>query len=264
MPDIRPMKPEDWDEFHEMDLELFPDDSMEENHFKKRTENDGCFALMQDNRIIGCLIVARFGEDEAYLGRIGVSKTHQGKGFGSLLMEYAIDWYHEQGGIKATHLLTQDYNKAAQNLYKKYGFKRTGTTWSFYVPYDSVRPQKKYRCQKIQEEEIDPVGSLFPSLPPQQIRRFLSADGQLVLTLKDLNGKIKGACRFTPSFPGCFPFEITSIDCFDDFATGLMEFKLPEHDYFRVTFTDIPDLAKLCEEREYRLHHRLHKMTMTL
>ena len=264
MPDIRPAKSEDWDEFHVMDLEVFPDDAMKEDWFKKRTERDGSFVLIQDDRIIGNLIVARFGDDEAHLGRIAVAKSHQGKGFGSMLMEYAIDWFRKQGGIRVAHLYTQDFNESAQGLYKKYGFKRSGTTWSYYVPYDSVEPNKKHTCQKIQKEEIDSVGSRWSSLPPEQIRRFLATEEQDVLTLKDMEGNIEGVCRFTPSFPGCFPFEITSLDCFDDFLAGLMEFKLPEHDYLRVTFTDLPDLANLCDKREYRLHHRLHKMSLAL
>lgn len=144
MPNIRPMKAEDWEEFHEMDLELFPDDAMEEKRFKERIEHDGCFALIQDGRIIGNLIVSHFGKDEAHLGRIGVSKSHQGKGYGSMLMEYAINWFREQGGIKVAHLCTQDFNETAQGLYKKFGFKRTGTSWHYFVPYDSVEPVNKY------------------------------------------------------------------------------------------------------------------------
>ncbi|MHA3964622.1 MAG: GNAT family N-acetyltransferase [Candidatus Thorarchaeota archaeon SMTZ1-45] len=264
MPDIRPLKAEDWDEFQVMDKDLFPDDAVEEEWFKKRIERDGAFALIQDGRIIGNLIMSRFGEDEAHLGRIGVSKFHQGKGYGSMLMEYAIDWFREEGGIRKVHLYTQDFNKSAQNLYKKYGFKRAGTTWHYFVPYDSLEPKNTYTCQKIQEDEIDSVGSMFPSLPGGQIRRFLTYDEHLVLILKDLNGYNVGVCRFTPAFPGCMPFEITNIECFDDFIEGLKEFKLPEHDYCRVTFTDIPELAELCEARDYRLHHRLHKMTLTL
>ncbi len=264
MPNIRPLKAEDWDEFQTMDKDLFPDDAVEEDWFKNRIERDGAFALIQNGRIIGNLIVARFGEDEAHLGRIGVSKSQQGKGYGSILMEYAIDWFCEQGGIREAHLYTQDFNKSAQRLYMKYGFKRSGTTWSYYVPYASIEPRKKYTCQEIQEEEIDSVGGMFSSLPPGQIRRFLTYDEHLVLTLKDLNGNIAGVCRFTPGFPGCMPFEITSIDCFDDFLSGLMMFKLPEHDYCRVTFTDNTKLAEICEKREYRLHHRLHKMSLSL
>ncbi|MHA2359780.1 MAG: hypothetical protein ACXAB5_05880, partial [Candidatus Thorarchaeota archaeon] len=54
------------------------------------------------------------------------------------------------------------------------------------------------------------------------------------------------------------------VECFDDFLNGIKKFSLPEFDYCRVTFTDIPELAELCTKREFRLHHRLHKMTLAL
>jgi ribosomal protein S18 acetylase RimI-like enzyme len=263
MPNIRPMKAEDWEEFHKMDVEIFPDDAMEEESFRKRVDGDGCFVLTLDGQIIGNLIVNRFGKDGGYLGRIGVVEAHRGKGFGSVLLDYALDWFHKEGGIRTVQLQA-DLNEAAQGLYKKYGFKKAGTTFHYFVPYDSVEPQQKYTCQEIQEDEIESVGKQFSSIPAEVIRRFLASDDYHVLTLKDMNGNIEGVCRFTPSFPGCFPFEITSVDCFDDFVAGLMEFKLLEHDYCRVTFTDIPELAELCEKREYRLHHRLHKMSLQL
>ncbi len=264
MPDIRPMKAEDWEQIHEMDLEIFPDDPIEEDWFRKRVEREGCFVLDQDDQIIGNLIVSRFGVDAAHLGRIGIAKSKQGKGYGSMLMAYAIEWFQKKGEIREVHLYTQDFNETAQNLYKKYGFRRVGTTWHYFVPYDSTEPRNKYTCQEIQESEIELVGQKFTSLPTEQIRRFLTYEEFRVLTLKDNEGNIEGACRFTPSFPGCFPFEVTSVECFDDFMVGLLDFKLPEHDYCRVTFTDIPELVELCEKRNYRLHHRLHKMALTI
>jgi len=247
-----------------MDAEIFPDDPLEERFFLKRIEREGCFTLLLDGKIVGNLIVARYGKDGGHLGRIGVAKAHHNKGLGSVLLECAIDWFQQQGGIREVHLYTQDFNKPAQTLYKKYGFERSGTTWHYFVPFNSLQPLNRYSCQKIQENEIDSVGDRFPSMPPEQIRGFLTYEENLVLTVKDQYGDIQGACRFTPSFPGCMPFEITSLECFDDFLMGIKELSLPEYDYCRVTFTDIPQLAKLCEDRGYRLHHRLHKMSLSL
>ncbi|MFX1562477.1 MAG: hypothetical protein ACFFDP_04135, partial [Promethearchaeota archaeon] len=96
-----------------------------------------------------------------------------------------------------------------------------------------------------------------------QIRRFIDK-GYLVFTLKSLGGKIVGACRFTPSFPGCFPFEIENIDSFDDFISGLRPYSLPQFDFVRVTFTDNDELAQLCNSRSYKLHHLLYKMQLEL
>ena len=263
MSDIRPMKAEDWAEFHQLNVEIFPDDEMREDSFRKRVDDDGFFALILDDEIIGNLILTRFGKDGGYLNLIGVAKEHQGKGFGSKLMEHALDWFRREGGIKTVQLYA-DLNEAAQGLYRKHGFTKSGTTWHYFVPYNSVKPKDKFTCHEIEEEEIESVAEMFSSLEAEVVRRYLEREENQFLVLKDKKGNIHGACRFTPSFPGCMPFEITDIECFDDFMAGLMKFKLPEHDYCRVTFTDIPDLAKLCEEREYRLHHRLHKMTLKL
>lgn len=264
MPTIRAMQNEDWEEFHKMDAEIFTEDGIEEKFFKRRVDHDGFFALTQDGQIIGNLIVNRFGKDEAHLGRVGVSQAEQGKGYGSLLMQRAIEWFQNEGGIREVHLYTQDFNESAQNLYTKFGFKRTGTTWHYFVPYDTLKPIGKYTCYEIQDDEIESVGSRFPSMPPDAIRRFLTFDDQHVLTLKDENDNVVGVCRFTESFPGCFPFEITEVECFDDFLNGIKKFSLSEFDYCRVTYTDLPELAELCEKRGYRLHLRLHKMSLHL
>ena len=108
-----------------MDVEIFPDDAMKEETFRKRVEGDGCFVLTLDGQIIGNLIVTRFGKDEGYLGRIGVVEAHRGKGFGNMLMDYALAWFHKEGGIRTVQLQA-DLNEAALGLYKKYGFKKAG------------------------------------------------------------------------------------------------------------------------------------------
>jgi ribosomal-protein-alanine N-acetyltransferase len=148
MAEIRPMKAEDWEEFRVMGAEIFSEDPIDEDFFRKRVDRDGFFALILDGHIIGNLIVAPFGKDEGHLGRIGVAKAHQKKGFGSMLMEYAIKWLTQQGGITAVHLYTQDFNNTAQSLYKKYGFRKSGSTWHYFVPFDSLQPKNEYSCQK--------------------------------------------------------------------------------------------------------------------
>ncbi len=256
---------DDWIFFRKFDAEIFPDDSVSENWFKKRLERDGFFTLDLNGQVVGQLVLAPYGENEGHLGRIGVSQDHQGKGYGNLLMKHAIEWFQKHEGIKQIHLYTQDHNKVAQSLYKKFGFTISGTTWHYFIPLDSLKPLNDYTCQEILENEIDPVGEKYAStLPAAQIRRFLTSDEFQVLTLKNNSGDVVGACRFTPSFPGCFPFVLDNIDSFDDFLAGLKQYSLPDYDYIRVTYTDYPKLAQLCEERMYKLHHRLFKMTLSL
>jgi GNAT superfamily N-acetyltransferase len=259
------MRKEDWGAFTEIDQVIFPDDRIEqEQSFIDRVEQGNFFALDVDGKLAGYLIVARFGENGAHLGRIGVIKERQRQGLGTLLMKHALKWFREQGGIAYALLYTQHDNHPAQQLYRQFGFKISGVTWSFYVPFHTLTPIHRYSCQPIQTEEIAAVGTQYEAtLPAASIHRFLER-GHLVHTLKDVEGQIVGACRFTPQFPGCFPFEIDHLDCFDDFIHGLRPWSLPEFNYMRVTFTENPALAKLLEERQYKLHHKLFQMRVEL
>jgi len=263
---IRPMRFEDWDVYHEMIKEILPDDNLRKDQFLNSVKSGSFFVLESDNKMVGQLKVSRFGSHEAHLGSIGVAKSHQRKGWGRILMKYSIDWFKEQDGISTVHLYTQDYNIAAQSMYKKFGFKVTGTTWHYFIPFTSLKPTGNYICQEILEEEINFIGERFPTLPAAQIRRFLDDRDTkyYVLTLKNKDGMIVGAARFTPSFPGSFPFEIIGIDGFDDFMKGMGKLSLPEFNYVRTVFTDNKKLAKLCDERNYHLHHRLYKMSLNL
>ena len=263
---IRPMKNEDWDTYHKMMRYLLPEDMLWKDQFPNSVKKGNFYALESDDQMVGQLKFARFGSDEAHLSSIGVAKSHQRKGWGSVLMRYAIDWFKKQDGVSTVHLYTQEYNIPAQSMYKKFGFSVAGTTWHYFVPFASLKPPGKYTCQEILSDEIDFVGDQFPSLPSTQIHHFLedTVTKYYVLTLKDKKGKIVGAARFTPSFPGSFPFEIIQIDCFDDFMRGMEKLSLPEFDHVRIVFTDNKELANLCEEREYCLHHKLFKMSLNL
>ena len=133
-------------------------------------------------------------------------------------MNHAVEWFKNPGDIKKVHLYTHDHNVVAQSLYKKFGFRKSGTTWHYFVPFESIKPLGEYSCQEILADEIDFIGERYPSLPAAQIRRYLenTQTKQHVLTLKDREGNIVGVARLTPSFPGSFPFEISGVDGFDD------------------------------------------------
>ncbi len=260
---LRPMKEDDFEEVHEMEQEIFKEDSVRKDTFINSILTRYFVALEVNGEIAGELTLSRFGINEGILNRIGVAKSFQKKGIGSYLMNHALEWFKKEGGISIIHLYTQDYNMTAQSLYKKFGFEITGTTWHYFVPFHTLKPEERYMCQEIRDDEIDFVGEKYSTLPAAQIRNYLEdkVTKYYILTLKDESEKIIGAARFTPSFPGSFPFEITGIKGFDDFMKGMEKLSLPEYDYVRTVFTDNPDLADLCEERNYHLHHRLYRMS---
>jgi ribosomal-protein-alanine N-acetyltransferase len=263
---IRPMRVEDWEALHKMEQETFKDDSVSRDQFMRSISTRYFAALESDGQLVGQLTLSRFGEDEGVLNRIGVAKSFQRRGLGSYLLKHAIEWLEKQGDISVVHLYTQDYNIPAQSLYKKFGFEISGTTWHYFVPFATINPNERYSCQQIRDDEIDYVGEQYPTLPATQIRNYLEDEvtKYYILTLKDMEGKIKGTARFTPSFPGSFPFEISGREGFDDFMKGIEKLSLPEFDYVRTVFTDNPELAGLCDERNYHLHHRLYRMSLNL
>lgn len=252
-----------WQDFHQFDILAFQDDTMRENQFRARVQQDGFFALYYDDEMIGQLIITPFGDDEGHLGRVAVAPKHQGKGYGTIIVSKALEWFKKRS-IRTVHLYTQHDNHIAQSLYRKFGFETTGIAWQYYVPIHHIKSREKFTCDQIKEEDIDFVGTKYPSMPTAEIRRFLRKPGQHVFTLKDKNKDIVGACRFTPSFPGCFPFEIDMVESFDDFMHGLQSYMLPQFNYIRITQTNNHELANLCERRGYRLHHKLFKMTLNI
>jgi ribosomal protein S18 acetylase RimI-like enzyme len=257
---IRLIREDDWPEFQVIDAELFPDDLMSHESFSRAISRGAFLALESDARIIGMLVVSKFGDSAGHLGRIGVAKSMQNQGLGARLMEHALDWFRNENLAHAI-LYTQDHNKHAQHLYKKFGFGIIGTTWHYFVPFSTITPTGNYYCSPIQENEIELVGQKYHEyLPAAQIRRFLESEDFHVLVLKNKRENVVGACRFTPSFPGCMPFQIDDLDGLDDFVSGMQAFSLPEYDYVRLTFTDNESLAALSDNRGYKRHHKLFRM----
>jgi ribosomal protein S18 acetylase RimI-like enzyme len=261
---IRPLKDDDFDAFLKYQ-EVGSVDEETWGRFQRLVQGDAFFGLFVDGLLIGHLNLLPFGDDSSHFQGVYILSEHRGKGYGNLFMEHALEWYREQGSIRKVHLYTEQTNKVAQNLYKKYGFEITSEAWHFFVPFDSLSPQNKHGCEEIQEDEIDVVGASFESaMPASYIRRNLSSERTRMIKLVDGKGDIAGVCRLNPNFPGCFPFAIGEVDVFDDFIEGLREFSSDEFDYVRVTFFGIPELANLCKSRKYQLHHELFRMTRRL
>lgn len=88
------------------------------------------WALEQDNKIIGELYIfwnspdqeEANGVDRAYLCAFRVSQDHQGKGYGSLLMNRVFDRLLEKGIKEATIGVDNDDYERLNAMYQKWGF----------------------------------------------------------------------------------------------------------------------------------------------
>ena len=232
------MRRDDWNIFHRLDIELFDaHDRITEDFFQKRVQKPGFFALeTQQGGLVGYLVLGRFTDNIAHLGRIGVQKSKQNKGFGSQLMDYALNWFKNEKDVTEVQLYTQVDNLHAQGLYKKFGFTVIGQTWHYFVSFKTLRPSGQFMLHALQPDEHQQVADLFPTaLPIGAIQQFLERKQDLY-TLKDSSNRIIGATRFTPSFPGCFPFELLNISAFDDYVQEFQPLCDPPSEVIRITF----------------------------
>jgi predicted GNAT family N-acyltransferase len=260
------MRKDEWDILYQLDTEIFdPHDHLTKEFFDKRVNMPGFFAMETNTgNLVGYLVLGQFTDEIAHLGRIGVKKSEQSQGFGSQLIEYAINWFSKQEGVTEVQLFTQVDNHHAQGLYRKSGFKVIGQTWHFFVPFDTLNPTGQFSLHKLQSDEQQVVATLFPQgLPVGAIQRFVKREHALY-TLKDDSNNIIGATRFTPSFPGCFPFELLELSAFDDYVLAFKPLCNPPSEVLRVTFHENERLAALCEARGYQLHHKLFRMQLIL
>lgn len=264
-PVIRPLTNDDVGAFLKMSKDDDPEFRITKEQFERLVQGDAFFGLFINDFLIGHLNLQPFGDDESHFQGIYILSEHRGKGYGSLFVKHALEWFRYQGTIRKVHLYTEQTNVVAQNLYKKYGFEITSEAWHFIAPLNTLKPLNMFTCEELRVEEIDIVGSKFKDvIPAAYIKRHLASDRHHFFTLKDSKDMIVGACRFDISYSGCFPFIIETIDAFDDFLAYIQPFSLEEFDYIRFTFFGIPKLASLCKSREYKLHHEMVRMTCTL
>jgi len=82
-----------------------------------------------DANIVGMATLARGRLDKnrhtAHLGMV-ILKEFRGIGIGKAIMNYLIEWARKQEGLEKICLTVFSTNKAALNLYQKFGFKIEG------------------------------------------------------------------------------------------------------------------------------------------
>ena len=89
--------------------------------------NNGCFwCLIDENKIIGTIAIRMIDGDNAIveLKRMFVLPEYQGKGYGRLLLEHAVNYAWTQQ-YRKIYLDTRKQFLVAQHLYRSVGFQET-------------------------------------------------------------------------------------------------------------------------------------------
>ena len=95
---------------------------------------DGFWTICKESRVEGALAIdgAKAGSEGAHLRWFILSSAVRGSGYGSKLMEKAVD-FCKRCGYRQVYLWTFDGLHAARHLYKKFGFRLSeqheGTQW---------------------------------------------------------------------------------------------------------------------------------------
>ena len=269
MPRIRTLTENDWSQFEVLELDAFPNDPNGKEDFLRWLDYDGFFGLFNDDQILIGYLYCRIYSGYAHLHRIGVLSTERGKGYGSMLFERAIS-YFEDNLSPLFNLYVESHNSTAISLYKKYGLEIVFESWHFILYLEQhnsfqTSPLKEVITRNLSLDDLPVVQTSFANSDVNEIRGMLEDIQSKKVSNKFIamfdKSELKAIARMNAKFSGCRPFYISDLSYFDTFINELLKLKEPDKTYIRITFDDNDELANLCKERKYEIHHHLYKMT---
>jgi GNAT superfamily N-acetyltransferase len=118
--------------------------TVDEEHWRERLANRAQFAAVLDGEIIGTAAGIDSDQKIAALISMWVAPRARGMGAGHLLVETVLDWARK-AGYGSVSLWVADGNQAAERLYLRCGFTRTGVV----QPIHPGEAQAEYEMSKL-------------------------------------------------------------------------------------------------------------------
>jgi len=97
------------------------DKDLAKNPYSIIKNNGYIFSIIENEKVIGVCALINSTSDTYELARMAISKEHQGKGYGSLLLETCLKKLKSINAKKVT-LVSNTKLETAIKLYNKYGF----------------------------------------------------------------------------------------------------------------------------------------------
>jgi GNAT superfamily N-acetyltransferase len=250
-----------FEEFHRVDGECFPAESIASEGFSTFMADDFWAAYDGDCLVAFCYVVRK--PDVAWISRIATSAAYRNQGIATELMRTMIHHCLEIG-LSDMMLYVESDNTAAIRLYERFGFRTVETGYQFILSRPRLlRPPRDKVAEPITAVAITYVdGSSVPQWPREwsNLAHTHRPPERYVLIFRDESGAYRGYCRLAPRFPGCFPFVVDRPSTYLAGALhSLREFLLPEKDILKLTFSD-DALADACVELGLKLNYQLFKM----
>lgn len=123
--------------------------------FEKDIDRNELYVLLEDNAIIGCIVVSLLMDDEYknvawltpndinyYIHRLAVHPKYQGKGCAQRLMDFGENFARENNAL-SVRLDTFSQNKRNQKFYEQRGYAKLG---NIFFPNQSEHP---FHCYEL-------------------------------------------------------------------------------------------------------------------
>ncbi len=152
---IRRLAPDDWELFRDVRLAALRDAprafgstyererTADEENWRKRLANRAQFAAELEGEIVGTAAGTASDATSAALISMWVAPRARGRGVGQRLVISVLDWALE-AGYGSIRLWVTDGNLAAERLYARCGFARTGAV----QPVHTVEPRVEYEMSR--------------------------------------------------------------------------------------------------------------------
>ncbi len=118
--------------------------TVDEEHWRERLANRVQFAAVLDGEIVGTAAGIVSDPTTAALISMWVAPRARGNGAGQLLVETVLDWARK-AGYGSVSLWVADGNQAAERLYLRCGFTRTGVV----QPIHPGEARAEYEMSKL-------------------------------------------------------------------------------------------------------------------
>lgn len=142
---LRPYQPSDFEALLEMDQVCFPKTiAYGRREMKCYLQSEGSYCIVAEipGTVAGFILTERLDE-LAHVITLDVLETFRRQSVGSLLLE-AAEREAASHGVAGMYLETATTNKAAIALWKKHGYRETGTIENYYG-----RGQNAFEMQKL-------------------------------------------------------------------------------------------------------------------
>lgn len=93
-----------------------------------------CWVFELDGRIVG-MLVAWMLVDEAHIATIATHPDHRRRGIARNLLRYALRYMSKEGAL-SSFLEVRESNTAAQEMYRTFGYEKTGRRKRYYKDTD--------------------------------------------------------------------------------------------------------------------------------